>query len=506
MILPFEEWRPDSPNFGRDLVTVSGCVPLTKESYGPFATLSGTSSALGARCQGAASFFDSSNNVNSFSADATKLWKLSSGTWSNVSQAGNYTFGSASTILFIQHSTDLNRIVALGDINTNIQSYTLGVSALFADLAAAAPRARYGALVHPGIIMVGNTWDATDGYIQNRVWWHDITNNDPTSWPTIGSAAAQAAQSDLRDLQFGGPITGLTGPVGGAAAGMVFCRKALYRIVYAGPPAVYDFFALSYSIGTPCPNSIVNIRDQVFWWGEDGFYKTDGSGIYPIGTQKVDNYFRSRLDRTYLHRVYGAANPLAKVVYWAAPDGTNSGGDPAFIIAYNYDLDRWSLPLSAGALEFMFSDYSQGVTLDSLDSYGTLDAVPYPLWSPAWQGGGPGLGGFDTSHKSGSFSGTTAAVIIDGGEFTGEDGARPRIRGLRPIIDGSSVSPTCAVGYRDTPYGTLTFDTATTPGADGVCPLNRSARFMRPRLQLSAGHGATHIYGLEGVGGEEGKR
>lgn len=506
MIVPFQDWRPDSPNFGADMVTVTGCVPLTKESYGPFPTLATISDALGARCQGGGAFLDSSNNVNVFAADATKLYKLGSTTWADVSQAGDYTIGSASTIQFIQHSTATNRIIAAGDINTNMQTYVLGSSTLFADLSAAAPRARYIALIHPGIPIVGNTYDATDGYVQNRVWWPDITNNDPTSWPTIGSAAAQAAQSDYRDLAFGGPVTALTGPVGGAASGLVFCRKAIYRIVYAGPPSVYEFFALSYSLGTPCSNSVVNIRDKVFFVAEDGFYMCDGSGIYPIGAQKVDKYFWGRVDQAYLNRVYGAADPLAKVVYWSAPDGTNSGGDPSFILAYNYELDRWSMPETGGALEFMFNGYSVGYTLDDLDAFGTIDTLPYPLWSPAWQGGRPIIGGFYTDHKYGSFSGSAAAVTIDGGEFTGDGGKRPRLRGWRPIVDGSGTGITCTVGYRDTPYGTVIYDTGVTVGADGVAPLNRSARFLRPRMQISAGQSFTHIYGLEPVLSEEGTR
>lgn len=507
MIQPFQDWRPDSPNFGADLVTVQGCVPLTRESYGPFATLAVTSNALDARCQGLGSFLDTSNNPNNFAASAAKLYKLSSNTWSDVSQVGGYSFGVGSTIQFVQHSAGSNdRIIAAGDVNSAIQVYTLGSSTAFADLSSGAPYARYIALVHPGIPMVGNTYDATTGYRQNRVWWPDITNNDPTNWPTVGSSDAEAAQSDYRDLAFGGPITGLTGPVGGAASGLVFCRKAIYRIVYQGPPAVYEFFALSYSLGTPCSNSIVNVRDKVFFVAEDGFYYTDGAGIYPIGAQKVDKYFWARVDQAYLYRVYGAADPVNKIVYWFAPDGTNSGGDPSFCLAYNYELDRWSLPVTAGAYEFVAGTYALGQTLDDLDSYGTIDALPYPLSSAAYQGGRPIAGAFDTAHKYGAFAGSNAAVVIDGGEFTGDGGTRPRLLGWLPVVDGSGTGLTLTVGYRDTPYGTITYDTAVSVGPNMVAPLNRSARFMRPRLQISAGQTFSHIYGLEPVLMGEGKR
>lgn len=506
MIAPFAAWKPDTPNFGSDATVAKGCVPRTLESYGPFLDIYELSGALGARCQGAASYLDNSNNVNFFAADATKLYLLAASTFGNVSQAGNYSFAADASILFLQHSTATNRIVALGDINTNIQSYSLGSSSLFADLSSGAPRARFGALVDPGIIMVGNTWDATSGYVQNRVWWHDITNNDPTNWPTPGGASAQAAQSDYRDLTFGGPIMGVTGPVGGSASGMVLCRSAVYRATFAGAPSVYNFFALSYEIGTPASNSIVASKDRVYWWSEAGFMASDGAALYPIGAQKIDQYFRARLDTSYMHRIYGVADPLSKNIYWMAPDGTSGTGNPYFIVCYNTELDRWTLPIDGTEYEMMFRAFSLGYTLDQLDAFGNLDTLTFSFDSAVWQGGRPLVGGFSTAHKYGSFTGNAVACVIETGEIAGEQGVRPRAKGLLPIVDGASGSITCAIGYRDTPYGTVNYTTATGIEANGICPQNISARFMRGRLSIAAATTWAHAYGIEPFFAEEGKR
>ena len=498
MLLPFAPWRPDLPNLGAATTKALGCVPRTEESYGPFGILASSTGALGARCQGVGSFIDSSGNVSIFSADATKLYLLSTTTWNNVSKAGNYTFATDTTCLFAQHSTRTNdRIIQFGDINTNVQVYVLGSSALFADLAAAAPRARYGAIIYPGVLMLGNTWDATDGYRQNRVWWHDLVNNDPTNWPTPGGATAQAVQSDYRDLTLGGPIMGITGPCGGAVAGIVFSRKGIQRIIYSQGPSIFDFFALSDDLGVPSSNAIVKIRDWVYFLTDDGFYKTDGAQLIPIGAQKVDRYLWGRVDQNYLYRIYAAADPANKLVFFAAPDGSNSGGNPSFILAYNYELDRWSLPQDGINIELIRSAYAQGYTLDQLDSFGTLETLPYSLDSAAWQGGRPNLAGFDSSHKYGAFNSTNAAVTIDTQEVTGENGARSLVQGLRPNYDGGTGTITCGVGYRDTPNGALTYSTGTAEGADGFCPQRVNAKFVRGRFSVAAGHTLTQMKGLE---------
>ncbi len=498
-IIPFPAWRPDTPDLGSDLVTASGVVPITEEHYGPFMALATITDALTARCQGAAAFLDSSGNVHIFAGDATKLYKLLTTTWDDVSRlvGGAYAVAGEATWRFAQISlSTASRIIACGDVNTDIQSYTLGVSTDFAQLAAAAPRAKTIALMYPSFLVVGNTWDATDGYRENRVWWPDPEN--PASWPTPGSAAAEAAQSDFRDLAAGGPITALTGAVGGNAAGLVFSRKAVHRVVYAGPPTVLDFFPLSTEIGAPAGNSVIAVRDFAFWLSEDGFYMTDGASIRPIGSQQVDEFFYGRVDQNYMHRIYAAADPSKKLVYWAFPDSSASSGIPNNILAYNYEIGRWSLPAdNNGAYQFIFKSFAQGKTLDELDPFGTLDTLAFSLDSPAWQGGRPVLAGFDSLHKYGLFNGSNLAATLDSGELALPDGRRIFVSGIRPLIDGSGTGVTALVRHRDTPYGTLTSTPATAIGSDGVCPQRIDARFARARFTISAGQSWTKFHGIE---------
>jgi len=502
----FAEWKPDTPDVGEDVIVAMGVVPHTEEDYGPFAALATFSTALDHICQGAQAFIDSSSNVRIFAGTSDKLYLFGGTVPADVSQSGGYSIGTTSTWKFSQVSTSLtDLIIAAGDPNTNIQSYDLNSSALFADLSAGAPRARAMALVYPSFLVVGNTWDGVDGFVSNRVWWPDA--NDVTNWPTPGSSSAQAVQSDFRDLVIGGAVQAITGPIGGNAAGMVISSTATHRIVYAGPPAVLDFFPISQSIGTNAPNSVISVLDFVFWWSNSGFYMSDGATLKPIGARKVDQYMATRVDNANLNRVVAGADPILKMVYWAVPDGSNSNGNPSFVIGYNWELGWWSLPLDATNVETIFPSYAVGQTLDDLTTtYGVLDNVPFALGSPVFLGGRPVLGGFDSTHKYGAFNGASVAASVYTGELMGDNSQRVIIQGIRPYVNCTQSAITAYGGYRDTPVAARSFTTGTSPNSSGICPQRRSARYMLVRVDIAAGANFTHAAGVEVIAKGEGLR
>src|SRR5687768_3359675 len=85
-LIPFAEYRPDMPALGEWSRDATNVVPA-EASYRPLNSLSGVSNALTARAQGAAWFRGTGGAVKMFAGDATKLYLLSSATWSDVSQA-----------------------------------------------------------------------------------------------------------------------------------------------------------------------------------------------------------------------------------------------------------------------------------------------------------------------------------------------------------------------------------------------------------------------------------
>lgn len=486
-VVPFADWTPDGLDYGDTGVAEANNVwPRTDRSYGPIASLSAVSTALTARCQGAFSARKSSDGViYNFAGDATKLYNTTSTTWGNISDA-TYSVGDEERWNFAQYG---DRVMAV-NIGTNTKVYRLDtLPSTVSDLSATAPRGRYITTVRE-FVVVGNTYDTTDLYRPGRVWWSGF--DDPTNWPTPGSVSAVTVQSDFNDMPNGGWVQGIVGSVGGSDA-IVFMETSIYRMQYEGPPTIFRFDEIDRSRGCSAPGSIVNNGQLAAFLSEDGFYVTDGVSVKPIGANRVDKWFFSVCDQTYLARITGTADPINKLIIWSFCSGA-TGSTPDKIIIWNWALDRWSH--GDLACEMLLRARTTGYTLEGLDAVSSsIDALPLSLDSRIWTGGRIALAAFDTSHKLAYMTGATLAATIDTAESDGGNGQRAFVRGLRPIVDGGTV--TASVGYRDTLSGTVTYTSGTSAGVDGICPQRISARFVRGRVSIAAGGSWTHAAGVE---------
>jgi hypothetical protein len=498
MFLPVAEFAPDLPASGGASSLVRNCLPRTASSYGPMPSLAAYAAPLAGRCQGALAVQDGAGNAALFVGDAARLYRLGAGStaWSDVTRPGGYA-----TALDQRWAGVLfgDRVV-MTNFADPMQSFRLGTDAAFADLAAAAPRARHLAIVRDWLV-AGNTFDGTDGAQPQRVWWSAI--DDPTSWPAPGSAAAAAAQSDFQDLVGGaGWVQGIVGNLG-TADGAVFQERGIVRMNYVGPPAIFAFATAEGARGTPAPGSIAQLGTLVYYLGEDGFYAFDGSASRPIGANKIDKTFFADLDQQYLGRVSAAIDPINKLCFWAYPGAGNAAGDPNRLLAYNWSLDRWSL--AEVETELLLRSLSFGYSLDGLDAANaSLDALPFSLDSRAWTGGRVLLAGFDGAHRLGYFSGAALAPAVETAEAALGEGRRVVITAARPIVDGGS--PAVAIGTRERPMDPVLFGGDVAIDAQGSAPQRASGRHVRARVTLPAGGGFTHISGVEIDTAPEGAR
>ncbi|HZS83826.1 MAG TPA: hypothetical protein VFA50_13205 [Stellaceae bacterium] len=490
MFVPVAEYTPDQPDFANPgSGFVHNCLPRTAQSYGPMPSLAAYSGPLAARCQGAFAAQDASGNVNAFAGDATKLYALAAGatSWTDVSKAGGYATAADQRWSAAQFGS---RII-MTNFADPIQSFIMGSSTAFADLAAAAPHARYLAVVRDWVV-AANTFDGVNGNQPQRVWWPAI--DDPTNWPTPGTSAAAAVQSDFQDLVGdAGWVQGIVGNLG-AADGAIFQERAIVRMNYVGPPAIFAFTTAEGARGTPAPGSIAQLGATVYYLGEDGFYAFDGSASRPIGANKIDKTVFADLDPSYFHRISAAIDPVNKLCFWAYPGVGNSGGNPNRLLAYNWSLDRFTL--SDLSCELILRSLSFGASLDGLDATGfTLETLPFSLDSRAWAGGRVMLSAFDTTHQLNYFTGPNLAATVDTGEAELFPGRRGLVRNLRPIVDGGV--PAVALGTRDRVLDPVAFGAAVAVDALGNAPQRASARYHRARLTLPAGAAFTHISGVE---------
>lgn len=481
-------YLPDLPDMNNPGATVAKNVLPSAKGYLPWPSQLAFSDALTARCRGAFYAKDKDGNVYVYAGDATKLYALSADAWSNVSQGGGadaYSLDDEETWEFVKWG---EKIIAVSGVNTDtaiadtndIQIITMG-GANFADLSGSPPQARHIAVVRD-FVVVGNTWDSSDGLVPNRVRWCGI--NDETTW-----AVSATTQADYQDIYGGGWVQRITG----GEYGLVFMEGAIWRMSYVGSPIVWQFDEILPGRGTPCPGSVAQIGDKVFFLSQEGFeVVVNGSSAQPIGAQRIDRTFFNDFDATYFHRVTATVDPYNRRVFWAYPGSGSVGGQPNKVLCYDWSADRWSY--SEQDVQALFVAATTGYTMDGLDSVDSnLDNIAETLDSRAWMGGAAQIGVFDSSNNLALWTGSNMSGVVETAEAEITPGQRSMIIGVRPLVDGGAT--TVQVGCRDRQQDAYSWSSAASVNANGIARMRKTARYHRLRLNVSGAF--THAHGVD---------
>lgn len=480
MKLEYGEWLPDLPDFENPGATVAKNVIPAGNSYEPFLGASVYSNALTARCQGAVSTKDKDGTSLNFAGDISKLYKLASSAYSDVSKVGGYTTASDEQWFF----TRFNDFLIASNFSDNIQTFTLSSSSVFADLAASAPRARYIATIR-NFLVVGNTFDSVDGNVPHRVRWPGL--DDPTSW-----TVSATTQADYQDLD---ASDGWVKQVVSGDYGVIFQERAISRMDYAGSPVVWQFRPVERGRGA-LTSAMVKKGNLIFYIGLDGFYVFDGNQSIPIGENKVNKYFLNDVDLSYLSNISACADFDKQVVYFAYPASGNTGGRPNKIIMYNYSPNatkRWAF--AEVETEYIFISLSEGYTLDTLDTLSaSIDALPLSLDSRAYTGDNYILSGFNSDHKQVNYTGTALDAVLETTELQSKEGYFTEVMRIKPIYEGSG-TVTMQVGTRNVFSASTSFGSAISLNSSGECPTRANARYHRFRTNITGGF--TSAQGVE---------
>lgn len=481
LVLPVAEYTPDLPDGGgsKDIRNV---YPRTPLSYGPVLSPVAQLNGLDRRCQGGAAYRDSSGVVHLFASEAFNLYHISSGaSWTNVSRSfSSYTTNDEEMWRFAY----FNGTVLATNFADPIQAYILIGGTAFADLAGGPPRARHIAVVKNAFVVVGNTYDGTNGNMPQRVWWSAAGNHQ--NWPTPGTTDAAIYQSGAVDLLGeGGWVQGFAANLLNADA-IVFQQHAVRRMQYTVNP-VFSFLPVESAHGCLCPDSIVVAGGIAYYWGPDGIYAFDGAQSRPIGANKVDKTVYTEVDGGNLHRVVGTADPANKLIWWAYPTGGATDGNPDRLLCYNWNLDRFSI--CEVTCETLLRLISLGYTLDELTTilgYTSIETMPASLDSEAWQGGRLTLGSFTSQHQVAFFTGDPLAATVETQELQPAPGKRWLVTNSRPLIDGGGTAPTVAIGKRERKTDAVSYTPAVDMNALGQCPVRTSGRYMRGKIVVPA--------------------
>lgn len=470
MRVVFGEWLPDQQDLDHGgLEDAVNTIPYAT-GYGPFPSSQPLTSSLSATVRGAISTQALDGSVYTFAGTAGQMYRVSGTGWSNVSRVTtSYAVATDSRWQFAEFG---NTVLAVNGTDA-MQVYTMGTSTVFNDqsASASAPVAKYISTVRD-FVMVGNITGGADN--QNRVQWSRI--NNPLRWDVN-----VRFQSDYQDLPGSGAVTGLTG--GDFAA--ILTEHSIWRATYLGSPVVFRFDEVAPGIGCSMPGSVARFQNMTFFYSRSGFYSFDGDQAAPIGFEKVDEFFKSDLDSAYIDKVWSTVDPINKLYIILYANRQSSGTNNRMLV-YNWSVGRWARIEHDATV--IFNALTGGYTLEQLDSFGTMETLPFSLDSDVWKGGLTILSEIDTGHRLGTFdSSAKAARWITGEAQLVQDG-RAFVRAIRPLVQGTSATTvTARIGQRDTLLQSVSYGTASTMNTTGVCPVRSNARFQRVRVDASGG-------------------
>ena len=306
MIIEFPEYTPDLPAINNQgLIDAKNVKPLGR-FYGAVKSVAAYSNAIEGTPHGFLGARDpNSGDAINFAGSVSKLYRLDSAVFSNISKVGGYSLNTDENWSMTQYG---DKIIAV-TITEAMQKYQIGVDALFSNLTSdvTAPKARYVTTVKD-FVLVGNTVDSVDGVVPHRVRWCGLAA--PSSWTV--SATTQADYQDL-DAKDGW----ITGVVGMGDYAIIFQENAITRMDYVGSPAIFQFNKLERNRGTRVPRSIVSVGNQIYYYANDGFYKFENYNSTPIGQNKVDKTFYNDFNTDFFYRVSAAIDYANRLIVWS---------------------------------------------------------------------------------------------------------------------------------------------------------------------------------------------
>ena len=396
-----------------------------------------------------------------FASGTTKLFKFDSNDLSldNVSKSGGYT--TADRFYFAQFG---QRLIAANG-NSKLQSWDLGSSTAFADLDASAPTAKFVTVIRD-FVVAANTSSAP-----STVYWSDI--NDETDW-----TPSNTSQSDSQIIPDGGDIRGITG----GEFGLVFLEKSISRMTYVGAPFFFQFDTIARNIGCYESGSIAQFGNLSFFLSDDGFYMCDGQTVTPIGAEKVDRFFFNNVDQSKLNEMSATIDSVRKLVIWQFTDIFARKR----LMIYNWQSRKWSEGETTS--DYLSAVATAGVTLEALDTYGTVDSISTSFDSRLWAGGKFVCAG-TKGAKIITFTGSPKTGYVTTGDIG--NGSQSIITLAKPKVDNGSAS--VVVSSRNLLTEIPSFGDTVSADSENRVSLRSSGNYHRVRVYPSGANWKTIV-------------
>lgn len=460
----YKEWLPDQPELGNPgLIRAENALP-TDTSWTQFSPLTPVRSGSftlpslprGGFCAEVGTIvppyvYYAATNDAIYMANAGVL----SGTF-NSRSSGWITMPAANEVDFAQFED----LVFAARGQDGLQVQTAGSSSNFTTVAGMTGNRdpRYVFVVGQ-FLVVANLGSSTAH--PASLQWSAI--GDPTNFPTPGSATAIATQSGEQVFNLAdGPIVG---GFGGDQFGMVLQTGAITRMTYVGPPVVFQFDRIDMNKGSCRRYGAAASGNLMHFFASDGFYKSDGVSIAPIGEGRVNKTFVDSVGAdntpgaiTATAIVEAAFDPKTKNIFWSYPEGSTTNANR--ILSYSTAFDKFG--------------YCQQVMRTFIEP------------SPSIQT--DGLYAFNSSNVLCKFAGTAGAAVFETGDMEFFEGGRAYMDAVKPHVQYSGTAPAIGVrfAYRDDLGPAPTYSATATPLArTGFANTRVDGKYLRVEVNIN---------------------
>ena len=484
MFVEFTHWLPDNETTDQGiLVDVENIIPTNRG----FASTPGTSfaftEALAADCRGFSTETTLANAKVTFAGSATKLYKKTSATWSDVSRAvgGNYALGASDRWRFV---TQGNVTIAVSGRPNAGQKYAHATDSAFADVSAM-PKAELVEAIGRHILVANYniSSDIIDGWGCSKI-------DDYTNW--TASVDDQCVFGRLVDTP--GPITGLKRL---ADYAIFYKQNSMYLCRYVGVPEVFSFALVSDNVGAVTQEAIVRVGRVHYFLGTDNIYSFDSATLLPIG-DPIRDWFNKRCNNSARDRIVSTRDQQRSIIYWFYPAGSST--TPNEYIAYNYINGKWGRGVMAvqAANEYAMD----ALTYNSLDAlittYSAYDGLTYDELGLSQNTNVPAIIG--TDKKLTSITGSSNDSYIVTSDF-GVDGFKHLVQLIRPRFYIDPLTATWKGFFRDDMKNAKKEATTSNLHNDKFYYL-KTARWHSGRIDFT---GTTEIVGVDVEFRQQGK-
>lgn len=475
--IPFGEWTPDAGALASTAGEARGVYSMGSRYLplrGPVSY--GENARLADRCMGHIGAKASTGQIVNFFADRNALYRMVNRVLVNVSRPGGYDADGDWAWRFDQ----FNNYVIAACRGAPVQVIEMGGTGEFADLGGGAGEADTCGRVGPHMLLAQGTELRISAF------------NNPTDYEPAPDTGAGIAYLDQR----GGIAHAI---LGGTDVGVILQERMISRVAYVGGATNFDITPIEFNRGCLGPLAVAQLGRMALYASEEGIFLYNGSESMPIGANKVDRYFASRLNYTYRNRVCCALDTERKCFVVAFPTG--SSPTITEMLVYSIPDQRWTHDDVSAQL--LFEMPREGVSVDDTGAVtaavGTtnVDSITVSVDSPIWRETRKQWALVDEDRRVNLLDGQTRAAVIETPDMELTAGAQSFVTEIMPICDATPAAVSVELLSKQHRFDQVhAVSIRSDMNAFGICPVRVQGRYLRTRVNIAAGATWTEAAGL----------